>query len=221
MFRYFARLYEKHGLPVYPVVVFSHDRRQVEPDRHQVRFPDRRVLDFRYRVIQLRRMSWRRFLNRPNGVVCALMSKMNIAVKDRPRVKLECLRLLTTLRLDPARMHLVSGFVDTYLRLNAEEQLRFDEKAVKLANEQERKGIMEIVTSWMEKGIERGMQQGMRQGMLKKAQEDILDVLQARFGEVPYGLRERIQAIADEAELKRLHRQSALAESMPAFQSKL
>ena len=29
------------------------------------------VLDFRYRVIQLRRLSWRRFLNRPNGVVCA------------------------------------------------------------------------------------------------------------------------------------------------------
>jgi hypothetical protein len=69
--------------------------------------------------------------------------------------------------------------------------------------------------------MQQGMQQGMRQGMLKKAQEDILDVLQARFGEVPYGLRERIQAIADEAELKRLHRQSALAESMPAFQSKL
>ena len=121
MFRYFARLYERHGLPVYPVVVFSHDQRKLEPDRHEVRFPDRRVLDFRYRVIQLRRLSWRRFLNRPNGVVCALMAKMNIVEKDRPRVKLECLRLLTTLRLDPARMQLVSGFVDTYLRLNAEE----------------------------------------------------------------------------------------------------
>jgi hypothetical protein len=42
------------------------------------------------------------------------MAKMNIADKDRPHVKLECLRLLTTLRLDPARMQLVSGFVDTY-----------------------------------------------------------------------------------------------------------
>ena len=217
MFRYFARLYERHGLPVYPVVVFSHDQRKLEPDRHEVRFPDRRVLDFRYRVIQLRRLSWRRFLNRPNGVVCALMAKMNIVEKDRPRVKLECLRLLTTLRLDPARMQLVSGFVDTYLRLNTEEQLRFDEKAVKLANEQERKGVMEIVTSWMEKGIE----QGMQQGMLQKAHEDILDVLEARFWGVPYELRERILAVTQEAELKRLHRQSALAESMEAFRAKL
>lgn len=217
MFRYFARLHEKHGLPVYPVVVFSHDQRKVEADRYEVGFPGWRVLDFRYRVIQLRRLSWRRFLNRPNGVVCALMAKMNIVAKDRPRVKLECLRLLTTLRLDPARMQLVSGFVDTYLRLNAEEQLRFDKQAAKLPDERERKGIMEIVTSWMEKGIERGMQQGM----LQKAREDILEVLEARFGEAPYELRERILAVTQEAELKRLHRQSALAESLEAFRAKL
>jgi len=145
------------------------------------------------------------------------MAKMNIAAKDRPRVKLECLRLLTMLRLDPARMQLVSGFVDTYLRLNAEEQLRFDEKAAKLPDEREKKGVMEIVTSGMEKGIERGMQQGM----LQKAREDILDVLEARFGEMPYELRERVLAVTQEAELKRLHRQSALAESMAAFRAKL
>jgi hypothetical protein len=42
-----------------------------------------------------------------------------MAIEDRPRVKLECLRLLATLRLNPARMRLISGFVDTYLRLNA------------------------------------------------------------------------------------------------------
>ena len=121
------------------------------------------------------------------------------------------------LRLDPARMQLVSGFVDTYLRLNAEEQLRFEEKAAKLPDEREKKGVMEIVTSGMEKGIERGMQQGM----LQKAREDILDVLEARFGEMPYELRERVLAVTQEAELKRLHRQSALAESMAAFRAKL
>jgi len=95
--------------------------------------------------------------------------------------------------------------------------LRFDEKAAKLPDDQERKGVMEIVTSWMEKGIE----QGMQQGMLQKAHEDILDVLEARFGEVSYELRERIQAVTQEAELKRLHRQAALAESLKTFQAKL
>ena len=122
MFRYFARLYEKHGLPVYPVAVLSYDRPETPgPDGHEVVFPDLQVLAFRYRTIQLNRLSWRDFLERENPVAAALMAKMRIATKDRPKVKAACLRLLATLRLDPARMRLISGFVDTYLRLDAEE----------------------------------------------------------------------------------------------------
>jgi predicted transposase YdaD len=67
----------------------------------------------------------------------------------------------------------------------------------------------------------RGRAEGRAEGRIQTLRETILDSLEARFGEVPYELRERIQAIADEAELKRLHRQAALAESMSAFQSKL
>ncbi len=47
------------------------------------------------------------------------MAKMNIADSDRPRVKLECLRLLASLRLNTAKMQLISGFIDSYLQLNA------------------------------------------------------------------------------------------------------
>ena len=220
MFRYFARLYDQHGLPVYPVVVFSHDQQKLELDHHEVRFPDRRVLDFRYRVIQLRRLSWRRFVNRPNPVVCALMSKMRIAPADRPRVKLECLRLLTTLRLDPARVHLISGFIDTYLRLNAAEELRFKAHVAKVPDEQQKHHVMEIVTSWMEAGLERGLeqglQQGLQQGLRQRSREDIIEVLEARFGEVPYTLREQILGLVDPAELKRHHRQACLLYTSPS-----
>jgi len=53
------------------------------------------------------------------------MAKMRIETNDRPKVKAECLRLLATLRLDPARTRLISGFVDTYLRLNTQEEQVF------------------------------------------------------------------------------------------------
>lgn len=59
-------------------------------------------------------------MQRPNPVAAALMVKMKIAPQDRPKVKAECLRLLATLRLDPARSQLISG-VDTDLRLSATE----------------------------------------------------------------------------------------------------
>lgn len=213
MFRYFARLHEKHGLPVYPVALFSHERPQPEPDRYEMRFPDRRVLDFRFRALQLRRLSWRRFLGQPNAAVCALMAKMNIAAQDRPRVKLECLRLLTTLRLDPARMRLLSGFIDTYLRLDPQEELRFEAQTAKLATESERKSVMEIVTSWMEKGLA----QGRQQGLLQRAREDILDVLEARFGEMPFQAAEALRKVDDAARLKVLLRQASTAASPSAF----
>ena len=120
MFRYFSRLYEKFDLPIYPVVLFSYKYpKTIEPNCHQVAFPNKVVLSFNYDVIQLNQLNWRDFVQQANPVASALMAKMNIADSDRPKVKLECLRLLATLRLNPAKMQLISGFIDSYLQLNA------------------------------------------------------------------------------------------------------
>lgn len=95
IFRYFARFYDKYDLPVYPIVVFSFDSPRTEqPNSHRVDFPGFNVLLFHYRVIQLNRLNWREFVRQPNPIASALMAKMNMAVEERPRVKLECLRLL-------------------------------------------------------------------------------------------------------------------------------
>ena len=87
---------------------------RIEPESYEVGSPDLEVLRFRFRTIQLARLPWREFLARPNPVAAALMAKMRFAAEERPKVKVECLRLLATLGLDPARMSLISGFVDTY-----------------------------------------------------------------------------------------------------------
>ena len=110
MFRYFSRLYEKFDLPVYPLVIFSYNSpKTLEPNVHQVTFPNKVVLDFNYDVIQLNRLYWRDFMRQQNPVAAALMAKMSIAPAERRQVKFECLRLLATLRLDVARMQLISG----------------------------------------------------------------------------------------------------------------
>ena len=161
MFHYFARLDEKYALPIYPVALFSFDTPQRrERDRYIVEFPDRAVLEFSYVAIQLNRLNWRDFLQQQNPVAAALMAKMKIQPKERAKVKAECLRLLATLRLDPARMQLISGFVDTYLRLNEEEEAIFKAEidTIGLVEEEQ---VMEIVTSWMERGINQGLRQGI------------------------------------------------------------
>lgn len=76
---------------------------------------------------------------------------------------------------------------------------------------------MEIVTSWMEEGLQRGRQEGL----LQTLREDIIEVLEARFGELPYELREAIQAIANDTALKRLLRLAAVVTGLEDFRRQL
>ena len=169
MFKYFARLHEKYDLPIYPVVIFSFDEPlKAEPKIYNVTFPNLEVLKFEFAGIQLNRISWRDYLNQQNPVAAALMSKMDIAPSERPQVKAECLRLLTTLKLDPARMQLISGFIDTYLNLNEAEERTFQE-TIRTMGLEEREEYMEITTSWERKGIQKGTEQvalnSLREGL--------------------------------------------------------
>ncbi|MCC5608616.1 Rpn family recombination-promoting nuclease/putative transposase [Nostoc sp. CHAB 5834] len=184
MYRYFARLYEKYALPVYPIALFSYDSpKKAETNFHQVAFPHKIVLQFNYDVIQLNRLNWREYLQQQNPVASALMAKMNIAPKDRPRVKSECLRLLATLQLDPARIQLISGFIDTYLRLNAQEEEIFQTEIAQFEPTQQ-EVVMQIVTSWMESGIQ--------QGELKIIQR----LLTKRIGVITAELQERLRGLS-------------------------
>jgi len=189
MFHYFARLHEKYDLPVYPIVLFSFDTPQrPEPDSYQVLFPSWTVLEFNYRVIQLNRLQWQNFVNQRNPVASALMSKMRMDTQDRPRIKLVSLQLLASLGLNPAQVQLISGFIDTYLKLNAEEEAKFQEDIARIEPAQQEE-VMEIVTSWMEQGIQRGLQQGKQQ----EAVALIMRQLTRRFGTLTPQLQERIQ----------------------------
>lgn len=156
MLRYFCRLYEKYRNPI---ALLSYDSpRKQQPDFHRVEFIDGLVLSFQYRLIQLNRLNWRDFVRRENPVASALMAKMNIAKEDRVKVKVECLRLLATLELNPAKMHFLSGFIDTYLRLNTVENKTFKHEIAKI-HPPEKENVMKIVTSWMEEGIVLGREE--------------------------------------------------------------
>jgi Domain of unknown function (DUF4351) len=184
LFFYFALLYQRYLLPVYPIAVFSFDYPlRPQSQQHEVRFPDFKVLEFNFASVQLNNLSWRDFLQHQNPVAAALMSKMRVARKDRPKVKAECLRLLATLELDPVRTELISGFVDTYLKLNAREEEVFQEEIDRIGIAEQEK-VMEIVTSWMERGIE--------QGELKL----LLKQLNRRFNGLNSSLEEQIRQLS-------------------------
>ena len=123
-------------------------------------------------------------------LITTLMSKMQIATEDRPLVKAECLRLLVTLKLDPARMQLISGFVDTYLKLDRQEEEIFQTQIDTIEPEEQEK-IMQITTSWKE------------EGKLEGQKNTILRLLNKKLGSLSQQTVTTIKSL-DAAQLDRL-----------------
>jgi Domain of unknown function (DUF4351) len=185
IFFYFAQLHREYLEPVYPIAIFSFDEpKRQEPDRYRVRLPGLDVLEFNFLRIQLNQLNWRDFLKQKNPVAAALMSKMKIDKQDRAKVKVECLRAIATLKLDPARVSILSGFVDTYLNLNRVEEVEFEREVASIKKETEKEKVMQIVTSWME------------QGEQKATLKSVLRVLHRRVGELEAAINERLQQLS-------------------------
>jgi Domain of unknown function (DUF4351)/Putative transposase, YhgA-like len=191
LFRYFCSLFLRYNRPIYPIVVFSYDSPQrLDKSDFVIDFPDKQVLKFDYEIVQLNRLNWRDFLQQKNPMAAALMSKMKIDMRDRPTVKAQCLRLLVTLKLDPAKMQLIPGFVDTYLKLNSQEESIFQSEISTIGLE-EREQIMQITTSWKEEGRVEGREEGRIEGQ----SNTILRQLNRKLGNLPEEIAKRIQSL--------------------------
>jgi len=58
-----------------------------------------------------------------------------------------------------------------------------------------------------------------QEGRQERAGEDVLAVLEARFGEVPYELREQVRSIRDETRLRQLLRVASVAPNHESFRA--
>ena len=136
------------------------------------------------------------------------MAKMKIAPQERPQVKLECLRLLATLRLDVAKTKMISGFVDSYLKLNESEEEIFQNQINKI-NSEEKQKIMVITTSWKEEGI--------REGRKLELIESILEILEFKSIKLSDILEEEIKDL-EMAQLKKLRKAALEFKNMEELQ---
>ncbi len=200
MFIYFSRLYEKFRRKILPVAVFSYDRVRDEPDSFELGFPFLDVLNFRFYKLELKKLNWREYVQSDNPVAAALLSKMGFKPEEKVKVKLEFMRMLARMKLDPARMELLAGFFETYLKLNREEEEQFSRELGRL-DSKEVDVIMQITTSWHEKGRMEGRMEGEARGEIKgkveKAREVICKYLTRRFGGKTTDLQQKVQQITN------------------------
>ena len=119
---------------------------------------------------------------------------MKMKRQERPLVKLECLRQMAQLQLNPAQVRMISGFVDLYLRLEGQEQVVFQE--LDKLEAREKGAVMEVVTSWMQEGIERGIERGIEQGRQQEGRSLIFLQLEQRVGALSESAKARINTLS-------------------------
>jgi hypothetical protein len=207
MFIYFSRLYEKYRRRILPIAVFSYDKVKEEPDTLHISFPFFDVMTFRFLKVELKRKNWRDYIQQDNPIAAALLSKMGYTPEERVEVKKEFLRMLVRLEQDPARMALLTGFFETYLPLSEEEEQHLRMELQKLDPDEEGR-IMELTTSWHEKGRQEGRLEGRLEGRQEGRQEGKREavhvLLQAKFGDAAKALHEDIQKLTKEEHIDEL-----------------
>ncbi|MBX3059779.1 MAG: hypothetical protein KF770_25285 [Anaerolineae bacterium] len=74
-----------------------------------------------------------------------------------------------------------------------------------------------IAEQWIAEGFDKGIEQGTEQGRVQMLQEDILDLLYARFGLASEEVAARITAVTDIPTLRQLLRKAGTLETADAF----
>ena len=172
MFRYYARLFLKYNLRILPVAVLSHKVKKQEPRSFRISFPFEEVLEFNFLQLHLKRQNWRDYLKKDNPTAAALMACMDYTEEEKVQLKLEFLKMILRLKLDPARMQLLIGFFESYVQLTPEEEEEVRQKLAEKLPPEEVKEMAEILTSYHLKGKAEGIS-ALQRTLIKQARRKL------------------------------------------------
>ncbi len=179
MLEYFTLDARSSNLPVYPILVISGSDVTLRSSPPLVMdFPNKRVLQFDFDVVDLPRMRAASYVRITNPAALALSARMDFRDRDRLAVITDFMvTLLRTKLTEPVR-RLVLEFFFAYQRLTSQEALQMEQEIAKVESSEMRERIMQLTNPWIEAGKEQGLQQGRREGEA----DLVLRLLNRRFG---------------------------------------
>ncbi len=161
-----------------------------------------------YTCISLPLLSAREYLRKDNPVVCALAVFMDADGLSLPELKVACYRKLLDYQstLTRQQINIIVYAIETYLSLSDEEKQVYQRMIREVYPE-----VNEMITNPL---IERGRQQGIQQGVQQGKQSILLQLLGAKFGQLPESVGEEIRAMTNEQELDQLSLRILTANSL-------
>ena len=192
LLRYTTDLMEAHPHAlVIPTVLFT-DRTKWRKDvvrKLQTKLNDRLFLHFEYVFFKLFDFNARDYYNINNPVVKILLPKMNYKKDER----IEVIR------------HAYSGLFQLASRMLFDKYVDFIDVYAEISELEQKSLYHEIIqhkeTAMLAQYIR---DKGMQQGIIQKAKEDVIEVLELRFGKISPEIIDKINQINDPAKLKKL-----------------
>jgi len=191
MFQYFCQLFLRYDTEIVPIAMFTDDShwKSPVPDHFELSLPEKTFVRFEYHLIKLKHLDYRQFLESNNPLAYALMAKMNYNRKERGRLKADFLRLILACPVDAARQSLLVEFVETYLPLAGREQTEFQQI---VRSDQEYAEVEQMITVYEKQGIQKGKQ------------EDLILLLEKKFGKLSASVRRKVRQVQSPEKLESL-----------------
>ncbi|SPE62359.1 conserved hypothetical protein [Verrucomicrobia bacterium] len=223
LFRYNGRAMDVYGKPVITLAVLADTDPDWRPSHYQIVLPGTRIR-FDFSVCKLLDLVANELALRASVEPAATIVLANWvahqAGKDAERrlaLKWDLTRRLYEIGLAKADILELFRLVDWLLDLPEELETRFRQQVYEF----EAKQVMPYITSIEKHGIEKGMEQGLRQGIEKgqvmALRQNVLEVLEARFGTVPASVRERVNAETSLDQLRQWHRLAVTCANLEDF----
>jgi hypothetical protein len=206
MLEYFVLDRRDFGLPVYPVAVLSHAEKPGAGSAPlQVDFPDKRVLEFNFEVIDLARLDARAFVCSRNPAALALSARMSFPRQDRVRLTRDLYVNLAIADIPADERELVLGFYSAYQPLTEKEDLKLSKELAILKPGEVREKAMQFSNTFIRLGRDEGRHD--------EGAALVIRLLNLRVGTLSTAQKEAIRNL-------NLRKIRALAESLLDFQSR-
>ncbi|UZH06081.1 Rpn family recombination-promoting nuclease/putative transposase [Heyndrickxia coagulans] len=200
MYDYFSMIRQKYRKPILPIAIFSYNNQKETPDFYTYQFHNLEILRFHYLQVHLIRKNWKDYIRSNNPVAAALLSKMGYKENERVQVKLEFLRMIAHMELEPARMSLVYGFFESYLKLDKMEEEAVMEN-IKNLEPEEAEQILRLPNSYFDRGYEKGKEVGKQEAAKTIAVKMLSEQVGVKFIEKITGLsQQEISALKKQLE---------------------
>ena len=168
----------------------------------ETKLNDRLFLHFEYVFFKLFDFNARDYYNINNPVVKILLPKMNYKKDER----IEVIR------------HAYSGLFQLASRMLFDKYVDFIDVYAQISEQEQKSLYHEIIqhkeTAMLAQYIR---DRGMQQGIIQKAKEDVIEVLELRFGKISSEIIDKINQINDPAKLKELLKKGIQIKEIDSF----